>query len=298
MHWAASSSCSSTSITSTCTTRPRGRCSRKPSGTSATDASASSTRSSSPFICCETIRGGIMTRSSRRWTTRRTAAWHCRNRCRSTSCTGRRGPTRTGRFSSGGIFTIGTRHSLRLCALPRRDQPIQCRGQHCKDLEQGLARQAAATECGTSLPDPRRNGCNECRPSGNHQHPPCLPEGLLEPAPPVFGFDPFPRFLQQTVGRLRGDQRPLFRSPCGAYRRTHEAIRSCCHDWCLPSVVFRLPTNHVLISPLPSTSRAPRSSSRNGSTNSCRVLSDTCTRPATPWDSIQLAVFTVSPQTS
>jgi hypothetical protein len=56
--------------------------------------------------------------------------------------------------------------------------------------------------------------------------------------------------------------------------------------------------NHVCISPLPLTSMAPRFSSMNDSLNRCRVESVTCIRPATPWDSIRLAVFTTSPHKS
>jgi hypothetical protein len=61
----------------------------------------------------------------------------------------------------------------------------------------------------------------------------------------------------------------------------------------------RRPTrNQVSMSPLPLTVTTPRRSNSNWSRSRSYVSRVTCTRPGTPVDSIRLAVFTVSPQTS
>ena len=78
--------------------------------------------------------------------------------------------------------------------------------------------QASATAFGTNFRYPCRHRGDERRPPGDHQHPPCLFQGLLEVAAPGFGFDPRPRCLLQTIGLARRDQRPLFRAPGGADR--------------------------------------------------------------------------------
>ncbi len=60
-----------------------------------------------------------------------------------------------------------------------------------------------------------------------------------------------------------------------------------------------LPTrNHVRNSPMPFAAIKPRSSKTNDSPSIARVASVTCTRPATPCDSILLARLTAAPHRS
>src|SRR6185295_457990 len=155
-----------------------------------------------------------------------------------------------------------------------------------------------ADDLGTGGRDPRRHRRHQRRTACGPQHSSGPGQRLLEAAPPILGVGSLAGLLQQAVGLARRRQCPILCLPRGADRRTHEAICSCCHDCCPPSLLLRPPTNHVLISPCPWTARAPRSSSWNGSPRRRWVLSANCTRPATPWDSIRLAVFTASPHTS
>src|SRR5579862_4951226 len=60
----------------------------------------------------------------------------------------------------------------------------------------------------------------------------------------------------------------------------------------------RSPKKNVSIIPLPLTSMLPRASKSNRSSNKARVAAEIWTRPGTEWDSMRLAVLTVSPQTS
>ena len=55
---------------------------------------------------------------------------------------------------------------------------------------------------------------------------------------------------------------------------------------------------YVSIIPLPLTSMLPRASKSKRSSNKARVAAEIWTRPGTEWDSMRLAVLTVSPQTS
>src|SRR3954447_1277645 len=61
---------------------------------------------------------------------------------------------------------------------------------------------------------------------------------------------------------------------------------------------FALTRNQVSIGPLPLTSMTPRRSNSNVLASRSRVSRVTWSRPGIPVDSIRLAVFTVSPQTS